>query len=1222
MARSTAVVFDLIARDHASRTIIRVGESFTGLERRGASVGAALRRGLAVGATAVAGVAAVSVKAAADFQSSMTKISTQAGGSAKDVKVLSDQVLSLGGKVQQAPKELADSLYHLKSVGMDNVDAMKALREASDLAAVGGASLEDTTNALAGAWRTGIKGATSFHEAVSTVNAIIGAGNMRMADFTAAIGTGILPAAKTFGLSLKQVGAALALMTDEGVPATDAATRLRMSFSLLGAPSKAAEKVLGEIGLTGLQLAQAMRGPDGLIGAIQLLKEHLDASGMSAAEQSQILSRAFGGGRSSSAIMTMVNNLDVLKQKQDQVNKSTSKFDDAVKMQRKTAEAEWKRLESALESGSVRLGTALLPPITGFVTFLNDRAVPAAVRLGRALGSLIPVQQIKQAIGDVESTISGLLSGMTGGSSVGGFLTGLTGRGPKTPKSPIDKFPTTVLQGPLGGAPHLGSGQSSSTRGPGAALQQIPHYGVGQVAPTTGVQGPALQPMPHGGSGLTAPLIIPKAAPPKSAAQQLGETIRSAVTGGIERVDWSKAAGAIGKGLGTALGATLSKTLDFAAWLGKVIGKTDWLSLGKKVGATAIPFIIGFVNNLFEPLFSGSFWSKNWKDIFLFAVTLIPIGRIAGALGKVFEHIPVLRIFKPLLDGIGKLGGWIEKGFGKVLKPLGRFGRAIWDGIVTGFTKVFPEAEGKLTGFIGRLAYNILGYSARYAAAGARLIEGLGNGLLRMAGKVGEWIGRVVGWLVKPFAKAGGWLLSKGRDLILGLVRGIVDRATGIGSWVWRTAGRPMVDAFKSAGSWLFTRGRDLVLGLTRGIIDRAVGIGSWAWRTIAKPPIDAFRAAGSWLWSRGRDFVSGLVGGILNRAAGIGGWVWRTVGSPAVGAFRNAGGWLWDKGAQLISGLKNGIVSGAKGIGGWLKSNLVDPIVDAVKRWFGIRSPSRVFMGIGGHLVSGLVKGLATTNGTAIARTIFGDLPSALGSIVGKGLVSIASLPSKAMKALGSLGSKLGGLFGKLFGGGGGGGAVSRWSGLVASVLAMLGAPAYAQGAVLRRIDIESGGNPNAINLWDINAQNGDPSRGLMQTIGSTFNAYAGPFRGRGIYDPLANIYAGVNYAMHAYGSDWINVMTRPGGYDSGGVATGMGYLPKYTPKPERVLSPRQTVAFDRLVDLIDSGQIGGGGGYFEGQLVLDSGELLGVIKGTVNPMIKASEERQAYRAKVGRRG
>jgi hypothetical protein len=43
-------------------------------------------------------------------------------------------------------------------------------------------------------------------------------------------------------------------------------------------------------------------------------------------------------------------------------------------------------------------------------------------------------------------------------------------------------------------------------------------------------------------------------------------------------------------------------------------------------------------------------------------------------------------------------------------------------------------------------------------------------------------------------------------------------------------------------------------------------------------------------------------------------------------------------------------------------------------------------------------------------------------------------------------------------------------------------------------------------------------------------------------------------------------------------------------------------------------------GGGVFTGQLVLDSGELMGVITGTVRPMISASEQRQARSARVGK--
>ncbi|MGW3513050.1 transglycosylase SLT domain-containing protein [Streptomyces sp. NPDC000994] len=70
------------------------------------------------------------------------------------------------------------------------------------------------------------------------------------------------------------------------------------------------------------------------------------------------------------------------------------------------------------------------------------------------------------------------------------------------------------------------------------------------------------------------------------------------------------------------------------------------------------------------------------------------------------------------------------------------------------------------------------------------------------------------------------------------------------------------------------------------------------------------------------------------------------------------------------------------------------------------------------------------------------------------------------------------------------------------------------------RNIMRESSGNPNAINNWDINARNGIPSKGLLQVIGPTFNAYHVPGTSWNIYDPVANITAAANYAAHRYGS------------------------------------------------------------------------------------------------------
>jgi SLT domain-containing protein/cell wall-associated NlpC family hydrolase len=153
----------------------------------------------------------------------------------------------------------------------------------------------------------------------------------------------------------------------------------------------------------------------------------------------------------------------------------------------------------------------------------------------------------------------------------------------------------------------------------------------------------------------------------------------------------------------------------------------------------------------------------------------------------------------------------------------------------------------------------------------------------------------------------------------------------------------------------------------------------------------------------------------------------------------------------------------------------------------------------------------------------------------------------------------------------GGVGGGVTRWSGVVAQALSRLGQSQALVGTVLRRMQQESGGNPGAINNWDSNAARGTPSKGLMQVIDPTFAAYRDPSLPNNIWDPLANITASMRYALARYGS-LSAAYNRAGGYDLGGVADGSGLMRKSVLAPERVLSPRQTVAFDRLVAAVSS--------------------------------------------------
>lgn len=107
----------------------------------------------------------------------------------------------------------------------------------------------------------------------------------------------------------------------------------------------------------------------------------------------------------------------------------------------------------------------------------------------------------------------------------------------------------------------------------------------------------------------------------------------------------------------------------------------------------------------------------------------------------------------------------------------------------------------------------------------------------------------------------------------------------------------------------------------------------------------------------------------------------------------------------------------------------------------------------------------------------------------------------------------------------------IRRW---IAEGLRVAGQRAT-QGAIstlFGRVMQESGGDPTRVNLWDVNARRGDPSKGLLQTIGATFRRYM--VKGHGnVFNPVDNVAAAVRYMLARYGH---LVGAGPGGYQTGG--------------------------------------------------------------------------------------
>jgi hypothetical protein len=120
--------------------------------------------------------------------------------------------------------------------------------------------------------------------------------------------------------------------------------------------------------------------------------------------------------------------------------------------------------------------------------------------------------------------------------------------------------------------------------------------------------------------------------------------------------------------------------------------------------------------------------------------------------------------------------------------------------------------------------------------------------------------------------------------------------------------------------------------------------------------------------------------------------------------------------------------------------------------------------------------------------------------------------------------------------------GGAAGWAPMVLQALGMEGLSASLLPRVLAQINLESGGNPNAVNNWDSNAAIGQNSRGLLQTIPATFDAYHWPGTSSNIYDGFANIAAAINYGAHRYGAGTLG-MGFGHGYAGGTMSAARGW-------------------------------------------------------------------------------
>ena len=333
----------------------------------------ALKAVATVGVGLAVGVAAIGVKSidmATQFQASMETLHTQAGVAQNQIAGLGNGVLSLAGQVGFDPNSLAQALFHIESsfqsTGITGATALNLLKISAEGAAVGHADLVDVTNALDAAIASGIPGVDNYSQAMGVLNSIVGSGDMTMQDLANSFSTGALANVKSYGASITDVGAALAVFGDNNIRGQNAATDLRMAMQALQVPAKSGADLLAQMGMNAHTLGDVM-SKGGLLPALELLHQKMDSIGMTEQTQGAALTELFGK-KAGAGIVVLYDQLTRLQSKYPDLNKGAANFADDWAAAKQTVSQQFADIRAGADALSVRLGMALLPEVSKIIT--------------------------------------------------------------------------------------------------------------------------------------------------------------------------------------------------------------------------------------------------------------------------------------------------------------------------------------------------------------------------------------------------------------------------------------------------------------------------------------------------------------------------------------------------------------------------------------------------------------------------------------------------------------------------------------------------------------------------------------------------------------------------------------------------------------------------------------------------------------------------------------
>jgi TP901 family phage tail tape measure protein len=318
------------------------------------------------------------VGSAVAFEQGMRNVNSIAKVTEAELAAMGDAALAIGAEFGQSAATMTDALYDISSSGFAGSEALDILR-ASALAATAGMA----TTGQAAAGITAVL--NSYGMAASEAGRVsdilfktVERGVVTFPELSDQIGK-VAALAAPLGVSLEEVGAALAVMTRAGIDAENATTQLNAIMSSILKPSKEASDLARQLGIDWTAAGLKANGLSGTLSRMLVATNGNQEAMATLLGDARAIRGAFSLAADSGQQLS-----DELAIMED----AAGAAGDAFGEQSKGAAFKLAQMQSKLEAAGIELGQKMIPVLLTLADATIDYVVPAIETLAGAFALL------------------------------------------------------------------------------------------------------------------------------------------------------------------------------------------------------------------------------------------------------------------------------------------------------------------------------------------------------------------------------------------------------------------------------------------------------------------------------------------------------------------------------------------------------------------------------------------------------------------------------------------------------------------------------------------------------------------------------------------------------------------------------------------------------------------------------------------------------------------